>query len=82
MSRLVNLSDAVYEELTRLKKAKGASYSEVIAELLPGSQKHGAKTDNWDSLIAWLRERDRNFKGKREKIDHDLILYGASRDSP
>lgn len=81
MSRLVNLSDPVYEELTRLKKAKGASYSEVIAELLPGARKQAAKTDNWDNLIAWLKENDRHFKGKKVKIDHDLIAHGVSRDS-
>jgi len=37
------------------------------------------KTDNWDSLIAWIKERDKHFKGKRKKIDHDLILYGVNR---
>lgn len=80
MSRLVNLSDAVYEELTRLKRAKGASYSEVIAELLPNEQRQAAKTDNWDRMIAWIKEKDRHFKGKKEKIDHDQILYGETHD--
>jgi len=78
MSRLINVSDDVYSDLTRLKKAKNASYSTVVRELL-GSSRPAAKTDNWDELIAWIKERDKNFKGKREKIDHDLILYGASR---
>jgi len=40
----------------------------------------GKKTDNWDDLIAWIKERDKEFKGKKEKIDHDLILYGASHN--
>ncbi|GEM_PF-807678 len=39
------------------------------------------ETDNWDSLIELIKERDKNFRGKRRKIDHDLILYGASRKS-
>ena len=38
------------------------------------------KVDNWDSLIALMKEREKHFKGKREKTDHDFILYGASRD--
>ena len=38
------------------------------------------KTDNWDRMIAWIRRRDKNFKGKKEKIDHDLIAYGVSRN--
>ena len=38
MSRLVNLSDSVYEELTRRKKARGESYSGVIAGLLEPRQ--------------------------------------------
>ena len=38
------------------------------------------KTDNWDKLIALIKERERHFKGKMEKTDHDLILYGASRN--
>lgn len=75
------MSDDVYKELTRMKRAKNASYSTVVRDLL-GSSRPAAKTDNWDELIAWIKERDRHFKGKREKTDHDLILYGASRDRP
>jgi len=81
MSRLINVSDAIYEELTRIKRAKGQSYSEAIADLLPKNSSD-EKTDNWDSLIAKLREESRNFKGKRVKIDHDLIAHGVSRDGP
>lgn len=76
MSRLVNLSDSVYQELTRRKKAKGQSYSEAVEELLGSAKKEAKKTDNWDHLIALIKERDRKFRGKREKIDHDQILYG------
>ena len=80
MSRLINVSDSVYEQLTRIKRAKGQSYSEAIASMLPISGAGTAKTDNWDSLIARLREESRKFKGKRVKIDHDLIAHGVSRD--
>ena len=80
MSRLINVSDSVYEQLTRIKRAKGQSYSEAIASILPSSGAGAAKTDNWDDLIAWIKENDKKFKGKKEKIDHDLIAYGVSRD--
>ncbi len=80
MSRLVNLADGVYEELTRLKKAKDASYSEIVAELLEG-RRAVKKTHGWAETIAWARERGKKFRGKRERTDHDLIAYGVSRDS-
>ena len=73
------MSDDVYSNLTRLKRARGGSYSEVVRDLL-GEGKPKAKTDNWDRLIALLKERGKKFKGKKTRIDHDLILYGASRD--
>ena len=38
------------------------------------------KTDNWDNLIALMKERDRHFKGKKRHIDHDLIAHGVSRN--
>ena len=79
MSRLVNLSDSVYEELTRLKKARDASYSEVVEELLK-SKEVGGKTHDWSDVIAWIKERDKHFKGKTRKIDNDLIAHGVSRD--
>ena len=80
MSRLINVSDSVYEQLTRIKRAKGQSYSEAIAGMLPGSGTSTAKTDNWDDLIARLREESRKFEGKRVRIDHDLIAHGVSFD--
>ena len=82
MSRLINVSDSVYEQLTRIKRAKGQSYSEAIAGMLPGCGTGTAKTDNWDSLIAWIKEKDRKFKGKRVRIDHDQILYGDKNENP
>ncbi len=80
MSRLINVSDAVYKQLTRIKRARGQSYSEAIAGMLPDSNASTAKTDNWDDLIAWVKENDKKFKGKKEKIDHDEILYGDAHD--
>jgi|GEM_PF-807207 len=80
MSKLINVADAIYEDLTRLKKAKDASYSTIISELLAKNRQAPAKTQTMSDLIAWAKERNRNFKGKREKIDHDLIAHGVSRD--
>ncbi len=80
MSRLVNLSDAVYEELTRIKRAKNASYSMVVEELLLASNTV-KKTHDWMDVVAWMKEKDKKFKGKKRRIDHDLIAHGVSRDS-
>ena len=80
MSHLVNLSDELYEELTAIKKIRNVSYSEVIQSLLHEHAEE-KKTTDWQTMIARARERDRQFKGKKEKIDHDLIAYGVSRDS-
>ncbi len=81
MSRLINVADAVYEELTRMKKAKNASYSEVIGELVFRGKGEPEKTEDLKDLLAWAKKRAKNFKGKREKTDIDLIVYGVSRDS-
>ncbi|HLC69169.1 MAG TPA: antitoxin VapB family protein [Candidatus Bilamarchaeaceae archaeon] len=80
MSNLINISDHVYEELTELKKIRKESYTEVIDRFIHSAQEK-KKTRSWDDLIARAKERDAKFKGKKEKIDHDLIAYGASRDS-
>ena len=80
MSRLVNLSDPVYEELTRLKRMKDASYSEVVEELLRASNS-AKKTHDWSDVVKWAKERAKRYKGAKEKTDHDLIAYGVSRDS-
>ena len=82
MSRLINVSDSVYEQLTRIKRAKGQSYSEAIASMLPNAGASMAKTDNWDGLLAWIKEKDKKFKGKRVRIDHDQILYGEKNENP
>ncbi|MFA6213942.1 MAG: hypothetical protein WC717_01560 [Candidatus Micrarchaeia archaeon] len=80
MSRLINVSDGVYEALTRMKRAKGQSYSEAIAGLLPEPAQALKKTDNWDNLLAWIRENDKKFKGGKVKLDHDKILYDDPYD--
>ena len=80
MSHLVNISDEVYQELTTIKKIRNASYSEVIQSLLH-QHVEAKKTINWDDMIAKAKERDTKFKGKKEKIDHDLIAYGVSREN-
>ena len=78
MSRLINVSDAVYGELTLLKKAREMSYTEAIALLLHG--KPEAKTGSLKELGEWALERNKAYKGKRDSVDHDLIAYGVSRD--
>ncbi|MCX6772645.1 MAG: hypothetical protein NTV88_02650 [Candidatus Micrarchaeota archaeon] len=79
MSRLVNLSDSIYEELTRMKRTKRQSYSEVVGELLKNrGQKE--KTESLKELIAWAEEKARRYRGPKEKTDHDLIAHGVSRD--
>jgi predicted CopG family antitoxin len=80
MSRLINVSDAIYEELTRIKRAKGQSYSEAIAGLMTKEGEKQGKAENWNGLLAKLRERSKAYAGKRVKIDHDLIAHGVSRD--
>ncbi|MCX6769832.1 MAG: hypothetical protein NT051_04100 [Candidatus Micrarchaeota archaeon] len=42
--------------------------------------KQTRKTDNWDNLLSWIKENDKKFKGKKKKIDHDLICYGVNRN--
>jgi predicted CopG family antitoxin len=79
MSKLINVSNNVYDELTRRKKAKNASYSEVISELLHPNE---SKSHSWKEMIAWAREKATKYKGKKEKTDHDLVAYGVSRDNP
>ncbi len=37
------------------------------------------KTHTIKSMLANLKKREKKFKGKREFVDHDLILYGVSR---
>lgn len=39
------------------------------------------KITDWKQMILRAKERDAKFKGKKERIDHDLIAYGVSRDS-
>lgn len=80
MSRLVNLSDTIYMQLTRIKKAKRASYSEVVAGLL--KEVEPQKTHGWEETLAKLDAEAAKFKGKKEKTDYDLIAYGVSRDNP
>jgi len=79
MSRLVNLSDEVYDELTMLKQMKNVSYTEVISDLLHRLRELN-KTIDWKIMISKAKARDSKFKGKKEKIDYDLIAYGVSRD--
>lgn len=79
MSKLVNISDEVYEELSELKKINNASYTQVIESLLHRVSE--IKTTDWKTMISKAKQRDSKFKGKKERIDHDLIAYGVSRAS-
>ena len=40
----------------------------------------GKKTTTWKEILEKQKARDQKFKGKTEKIDHDLIAHGVSRD--
>ncbi len=79
MSHLINVADDVYRQLTELKKARDESYSELLRQML--SQKNVGKTIGWNEMISKTKERDVRFAGKSEKIDHDKVAYGVSRDS-
>ena len=79
MNHLVNLAHDVYVELTRRKKMHKASYSEIIRDMLKSSEPQ--KIYDIKMMIENQKARDAKFKGKTEKIDYDLILYGVSRDT-
>lgn len=79
MSRLINVSDAVYEELTLLKRVRNASYSEAIDTLLKArfiaKKKHTIR-----EMLEKMDARAAKFKGRMERTDHDRILYGDEHD--
>ncbi|MFH0927360.1 MAG: antitoxin VapB family protein [Candidatus Micrarchaeota archaeon] len=77
MSQPVNLADDVYESLTRLKRKKKASYSEVIRELLP--KWHAQGDMSLKELAERIRSRHKGLKARAKPLDHDLIAYGVSR---
>ena len=77
MNHLVNLAHDVYVELTRRKELHKASYSEVIRDLLKANEPQKIYTIK--TMLENIKARDAKFRGKREFIDHDLILYGVSR---
>ncbi len=77
MNHLVNLADDVYAELTRRKKMRKASYSEVVRELLKANEP--PKIYDMKMVLKNIEAREAKFKGKTEKIDYDLIVYGVSR---
>lgn len=78
MSQLISIADDLYAELTRLKKARGASYTAVIRESVFGNKQ---KTGSWNEIFEHVHELEEKFKGKpKEKIDIDKIVYGVSRE--
>ena len=77
MSSLVHLADDVYAELTRRKKVRNASYSEIVRSLLASSEPPNRYTTK--DMIENAKKRNASFHGKREKIDYDWILYGVRR---
>ena len=36
--------------------------------------------NDWDKILAKLSARAKNFKSKKEHIDHDLIAHGVNRN--
>ncbi|MBI5224080.1 hypothetical protein HY990_06700 [Candidatus Micrarchaeota archaeon] len=79
MSQLINVNDKVYEELTTLKKIQKGSYSEVIQQLLDSKKSASPKFD-FKLILENAKLRGEKYKGKREVIDHDAIVYGVSRE--
>ena len=79
MSRLIHVADDVYAELTRRKQMHKASYSEVVREMLRSSEPQKIYTIK--TMLENQKARDAKFKGKTEKIDYDMILYGVSRET-
>ncbi|MBI4406860.1 hypothetical protein HY571_03015 [Candidatus Micrarchaeota archaeon] len=77
MSQLINIADDLYSELTKLKKAKGASYTEVIRE---GMFSNKQKTGSWNQMFEHVAKLEKKFKGPKEYIDIDKIVYGVSRE--
>lgn len=75
MSQLINISDDVYEALTKLKKLKNASYSQVIRQHLGSGQ---AVSISFEQMIDEIEKSEPKPK-KLEKTDHDLAAYGVSR---
>ncbi len=78
MSELINVADDVYAALTKIKKERKASYSEVIRWYI--SEKPEEKKYTFKDLIATAKEWEAKATGKKEKIDHDKIIYGVSRE--
>ncbi len=78
MSQLINVSDEIYARLTALKKIKNESYTRLIAELLGRNE---TKVYTLTDVLNEIRAQDKSFKGKKERIDYDLIAYGVSRES-
>ncbi|MFA5049970.1 MAG: antitoxin VapB family protein [Candidatus Micrarchaeia archaeon] len=77
MSQLVNLSDDVYARLTKLKKIKSTSYSEIVNELL--EKKEEEKYETKKDLLEYIEKLEIKYKGKkRENISENIdeILYG------
>jgi len=62
------------------KQGKVAVFSTYEIITLFSPKNPVSKKENFDDLIAWIKEKDKKFKGKREKIDYDLIAYGVSRN--
>jgi hypothetical protein len=39
---------------------------------------HPKKPHSWEEILARLKARAKNYKGKKEEIGHDLIAHGVS----
>lgn len=38
------------------------------------------KIHTFREMVEWMKEKDKHFKGKLEKTDHDLIAHGVNRN--
>ena len=77
MSELINIADDLYDDLTRLKKVTGASYTEVIREYVPIT---AHKTGSHQDILVFIKALEKEFTGPKEKVDIDKIAYGVSRE--
>ena len=79
MSHLINVSNELYDQLTRMKKAKNTSYTELIKELIGAAQKE-EKTEKKEDFLAYINQLENKYKRKpKEDISGNIekILYGS-----
>lgn len=80
MGNMLNISKEAYEKITALKNAHNFSYSETILYLI-GACGQAEKISDWTNVLEKAKQRAENYSGRKERINHDKIAYGVSRES-